>query len=79
MGICIVCKEKWTGNNRCHCSGCHRTFNSVGAFDRHRRDGGCLDPIDLGMEMSPESIWASKMSEEDKVRLGYGRKENNGF
>jgi hypothetical protein len=29
------------------CAGCKRLFSSDSAFDRHRRDGTCLDPATL--------------------------------
>jgi hypothetical protein len=71
MGYCIVCKERWTGMNRAHCTGCHRTFNSVGGFDKHRKDLKCLDPESIGMEMNEKGIWSTPMNEELKKRLGY--------
>lgn len=75
MGSCR-CGEKWTGLNRCHCGGlgCHRTFNSLGAFDKHRKDFKCLDPLEIGMQMSETGIWGTPMSEELKAKLGYGPK-----
>ncbi len=38
------CGKTWTGLRREHCAGCHETFNSTTAGDRHRRGGRCLDP-----------------------------------
>lgn len=44
------CGAVWhqAGSETAHCGGCHRTFNSVSAFDRHRvhEDGVrvCVDP-----------------------------------
>jgi hypothetical protein len=32
-----------------HCSVCHRTFSGVTGFDRHRKNGQCLEPSALGM------------------------------
>jgi hypothetical protein len=33
-----------------HCAAdCHRTFTTVRNFDRHRRDGRCLHPADVGL------------------------------
>ncbi len=69
MGSCRKCRTKWTGLRRCHCSGCHKTFNSVGGFDKHRKDFKCLDPLDLKMEMDDKGIWAVPMTEEYKKRL----------
>lgn len=48
------CGARWSGNNTSHCGGgCCRTFSSVGTFDRHRRDGRCLDPANIGMSLIP--------------------------
>lgn len=53
-----------------HCkSGCHRTFGGVGGFDRHRRDGQCLDPATLGY-VERDGIWRLPLTEEDAARLG---------
>lgn len=49
---CSGCDASWTALNAAHCTapGCHRTFSSVGLFDRHRSasgpgdHGSCLDP-----------------------------------
>jgi len=35
------------GNRTGHCSGCHCTFDSLAAFERHRCDGACLYPGDI--------------------------------
>lgn len=35
-----------SGNRTSHCAACHLTFDNLSAFDRHRRHGKCLDPID---------------------------------
>lgn len=52
-----------------HCkSGCHRTFGGVGGFDRHRRDGQCLDPATLGY-VERDGIWRAPLSEEGAARL----------
>jgi len=37
-------RAHWTGLGTTHCSGCHRTFTGVTAFDIHRRGGQCHDP-----------------------------------
>ena len=47
------CGAWWTGANTCHCPGCHRTFTSQSACDKHRtgsheRDTRhCLDPATI--------------------------------
>lgn len=45
------CGARWSGANTSHCGACHRTFSSVGTFDRHRRGGACLDPAGVGMSL----------------------------
>jgi hypothetical protein len=38
MSVCSGCDATWNGEAPCHCSGssgCHRTFGSLEAFDRH--------------------------------------------
>jgi hypothetical protein len=48
-----ACGQSWrqVGNQTGHCSGCHRTFASGRAFDRHQRivEGRsvCTDPASL--------------------------------
>ena len=55
MHACGRCENIWGGLNTAHCSGCHRTFTGLTAFDRHR-DGShakgtrhCVDPSTLGL------------------------------
>jgi len=64
MGYCIKCKERWTGSGKAHCTGCHKTFRSVGGFDKHRRDFTCYDPADIGMEMDENGCWFTPMPKE---------------
>lgn len=73
MGYCVKCKERWTGLNRAHCTGCHRTFNSVSAFDRHRVGFKCLDPMDLGMRVDEKGIWSKPMSKDAILARTRGR------
>lgn len=35
------------------CSGCGTLFSSGTAFDRHRKDFGCLNPVDAGLVPRP--------------------------
>jgi hypothetical protein len=46
---CSGCEHQWTGLSAAHCSGCHVSFTSVAAFDRHRRGGQCLSPVEVGL------------------------------
>ncbi|MEV6679460.1 hypothetical protein AB0N09_21785 [Streptomyces erythrochromogenes] len=50
------CGAWWSGLSRAHCpaAGCHRTFSSDTAADRHRRgrfgiDRRCIDPAEAGL------------------------------
>ena len=40
-----------------HCGACHRTFGSVTGFDRHRRNGECVDPATLPMHTDARGVW----------------------
>jgi len=50
---CGGCSKEWGGLRAAHCSGCHRTFVSPNAFDRHqafKRFGArCLEPATVGL------------------------------
>lgn len=41
-----------------HCSVCHRTFRGIAHFDRHRRDGRCIPPADLGL-VDDGGVWTT--------------------
>jgi hypothetical protein len=44
-----ACESWWTGNERSHCGGCHHTYSSLTAFDKHRRGGVCQPPESVGL------------------------------
>ena len=46
------------GRAQTHCTVCHSTLRTVGDFDRHRRDGWCLDLPSLGLVES-DGLWAT--------------------
>jgi hypothetical protein len=48
---CGRCDNRWSGGLTCHCGACHRTFGGVGNFDRHRRNGECINPVELGLSL----------------------------
>ncbi len=54
------CREDCTiiGPVQAHCTVCHQTFTGTPTFDRHRRDGGCLNPADLGLT-KVRHLWAT--------------------
>jgi hypothetical protein len=63
--VCATCKARWTGLSACHCTGegCHRTFTSISAFDKHRTDSHvtgryCLDPAAAGLVPVTKRYWS---------------------
>ncbi|HEY0811712.1 MAG TPA: hypothetical protein VGE11_00405 [Pseudonocardia sp.] len=48
---CGSCGATWYGPLKAHCGvgGCHRTFQDVAMFDRHRVADSCANPASLGM------------------------------
>lgn len=55
--------------SQAHCAVCHQTFGGVTGFDHHRRDGQCIQPAGLGMELSALGIWRTPMSPDAIARL----------
>jgi len=58
---CGRCDAEWTGVRACHCSGCHRTFAGISAFDSHRgsrsEHGECRDVAAMsGLEFR-DGMW----------------------
>ena len=54
------CGAKWTGKTRAHCAGCHETFSSDSAFDKHRKGLRCHTPESVGLvarEGAHGTIW----------------------
>lgn len=43
------CGRRWTGLNTAHCTTCHNTFSGVTGFDKHRKDGECINPPEVGL------------------------------
>jgi hypothetical protein len=53
-----------------HCGACHRTFGSASGFDKHRRDGQCLDPATLKVPMTEtDGIWRWPLTDDARSRL----------
>ena len=64
---CSVDCHRPTGN-AAHCTVCHQTFGGVTGFDGHRKEGRCLDPATLGMELRGQ-IWKRPMDENARLRM----------
>jgi len=41
------CGRRWRSLAEAHCPTCHRHFSTAAGFDMHRRDGRCVDPVEL--------------------------------
>jgi hypothetical protein len=54
---CRHCDARWGGWGQAHCTACHGTFSTVGNFDRHRKDGECLDPLAVGLQQDAGGLW----------------------
>jgi hypothetical protein len=55
---CAGCGGRWTGLGVCHCSGCHRTFTGISAFDQHRLGGHCENPASRGLVPIARRYWS---------------------
>jgi hypothetical protein len=60
-----------------HCSVCHQRMGSVSGFDKHRDDGYCLSPADLGM-VQRDGVWRTPMSDEARAAFDAKREANHG-
>ena len=56
---CSKCGASWTGQGRCHCSGCCNTFGGITSFDQHRKGYKCIDPAKLGLTLNSRGVWVS--------------------
>jgi hypothetical protein len=59
---CGGCTTTWTGLTYAHCSVCHETFGGIRNFDRHRTDGACRHPTDVGLTIGIRGVWAEPFS-----------------
>lgn len=56
--------------NQAHCAVCACTFGVVSSFDRHRKNGWCINPEELGMHVNKNGVWTFPMSQERREQLG---------
>lgn len=57
------------GTKLCLCTVCHEVFGTPRNFDRHRRDGWCLDPAASGMGLSKFGVWRETMDPDQLNRF----------
>jgi hypothetical protein len=55
---CGRCGGRWSGSLTSHCGVCHHTFGGVAPFDRHRPDGHCVTPLEVGLSPLPGRAYA---------------------
>ena len=63
-------KVEWTGFNRCLCFACRELFGGVTGFERHRRDGGCVDPASAGLRKNDSGYWVRPKPQIQLGQLG---------
>lgn len=51
------------------CTVCHEVFGGVTLFDRHRNDGWCVNPADLGFHLTDKGVWRMPLTEQDRESL----------
>lgn len=45
------------GTKGSYCRGCQQGFSSPWGFDKHRSDGRCLNPADVGLVIGKRGYW----------------------
>lgn len=79
MSCLAICIPPSPSNAHCAAEGCHQTFGTVTAFDRHRRDGACLDPAGLRMHRDGRGIWRwDTTGDGPSARRGIATADENG-
>lgn len=63
-----TCTRPTPSQAHCAAGSCHKTFGGVGGFDKHRRDGSCLDPATLGM-VEIKGVWRTPMDDATRARF----------
>lgn len=54
-----------TADQVCRCAGCQETFSGIITFDRHRVDGSCCHPSDVGLQIDERpagTLWADPVA-----------------
>lgn len=64
------CTAGWTPGRKCHCAGCCENFSTVGNFDKHRRNGECIPPVEAGLVLNTKRGVYTAPGETDNGRFG---------
>lgn len=70
-----ACGKTWEqkGNKSGHCSDCHEVFYGLSAFDKHRKEMTCRDPLTLKGEwwQDEDQQWhcGRRLSEAEKKEI----------
>lgn len=62
MTLCNNCGRSWGGLAECHCTVCCNHFTGETAFDKHRKNGKCVEPAKAGLELKKRDVWGGKGS-----------------
>jgi hypothetical protein len=63
----MIKRERTLTGSRCQCGGCGLYFNSLSAFEKHRRDFRCLSLAEMtarGMVPDTAGWWMTKPSDD---------------
>lgn len=63
------CGKSWGGTRAEHCTVCHETFSGATSGDKHRRNGACLDPTEIGLHLDGKGVWRFP-APEDEIKYG---------
>lgn len=84
MNTCGGCLARWSGHTKAHCGSCHRTFSTVGNFDRHRSKdgerGSCLHPASVGLveRGGLDPVWSMPPQDPTKGRVDWWAAKRDG-
>jgi hypothetical protein len=73
MSCTPTCVHPSPSQAHCGAADCHQTFGGVGTFDKHRRNGECLAPAELGLRLDHAGVWHRPMDEEARARFRESR------
>jgi len=47
----------------CQCAVCGNVFTSITGFEKHRKNGRCLEPLSVGLSLNDRGLWATPATE----------------